>query len=158
MIILDLDNTISNDGWRLPLIKWQEKCKTKRFMTYHLGCKYDAPGNEHLWQTNDSDIVIFTARPKYCSALTVRWLKQHGLHDRVQAVYFRPNDSTLPSPALKMFFLQSLLMAHGMQPNDIACAYDDRADVVEMYKLAGVRAEQVQIHNISVLETTKGLS
>ena len=154
MIILDLDNTISDDSWRIPLINWKEQCKVRRFLSYHLGCKYDLAGNNHLWEEAD-DVVIFTARPYFFQSMTKKWLKDKGIQPKVRDIFFRPNNSTLPSPMLKNIFLQGLLYMNGMRKEEIECAYDDRPDVVEMYKASGINAKQVSIHNISILEIGK---
>jgi len=144
-IILDLDNTIANDEWRIKAIDWDCESMFDRYHNYHLLSAFDRPGNLCLFKNSKHDIVIFTARPIHYQAATVEWLVRNGV--KVKHLFMRGNDDHQHSVALKEGQLKRLIAFHGIAKNSIACAYDDRPDVIEMYRRNGVAAEQVSIHS-----------
>lgn len=146
IIILDLDNCISNDEWRIKEIDWQQENPTARYHAYHGLAAFDEPGNTDLFNCLvPHDIVIFTARPMFYNAPTVEWLKRNGV--QFSALFMRENNDHTHSKELKRKFLNTLVHAVGVNPGEIACAYDDREDVVDMYKKLGIPAEVRKIHD-----------
>jgi hypothetical protein len=54
-----------------------------------------------------------------------------------------------PSPELKRWHLEVLRVIYKIKPHEIHAAFDDRLDVVEVYRRAGiVRAEVLNVHGI----------
>lgn len=145
MIILDLDNTIANDVWRIPKINWQHADPLARYHDYHSLSAFDAPGNEDLFKERD-DIIIFTARPVHYHAITEEWLNRNGVN--FQVLLMRNNDDHSHSKDLKLRQLAWLQNDYGINKSDIFCAYDDRQDVVDAYLAAGIHAEVRSIHNV----------
>lgn len=141
-IILDLDNTISNDGWRIPRIVWDETRSFPRYHTYQLLAGFDQIGNEELFRDTDRKIIVITARPAFYAPITLHWLDLHGVS--VGTALFRANDDYRHSVQVKHDLLFSL---RGILPVE-TCAYDDDFAAIDMYKRAGVKAKQVKLHNI----------
>lgn len=146
MRILDLDNCIADDGWRVCLIWRQEKNVMERYHDYHTAAIYDNLGNEDLFAGDEPNAII-TARPLLYRELTVKWLARQ----RIPYVHLimRNNNDPRPSVEIKSLQLQWLLTEYGVRKEDISCAYDDRPDVVQMYReLHGIPAERRFIHEI----------
>lgn len=146
LIILDLDNCIANDEWRIKEIDWEQDNPTARYHNYHALAAFDEPGNTDLFNCLvPHDIVIFTARPKFYGAATAEWLKRNGVN--FSLLFMRDNNDHTHSKELKRRFLVELIQGMGVDPGKIVCAYDDREDVVEMYKKLGIPAEVRKIHD-----------
>ena len=143
MIILDLDNTIANDEWRIPRINWQHTDPFRRYHDYHLLSAFDDVGNRDLFE-GTSDIVIFTARPVHYRAMAVEWLRRNDID--IKHLLMRNDDDHCHSKELKMKQL-GWLVEYGICLTDIVCAYDDRPDVVQMYTDFGIPAEVRAIHS-----------
>jgi hypothetical protein len=143
--ILDLDNTIANDAWRIPSINWQKSNPEERYLDYHQLAAFDEPGNRHLFSRLDLDIVIFTARPVTYHALTEQWLRVQGVP--FKHLLMRNVGDHRPSRQLKMQQLNWLLSVYDVPFNLILDAYDDRQDVVDAFASAGILAHRVAIHD-----------
>ena len=137
-IIIDLDNCISDDGWRIKRINWLTDDPDERYREYHEAMGRDKLANAHLLNT-EQDIIIFTSRPERYRGETERWLIANGV--KYFLLFMRPYDNHMSSLQLKELFLDTL----GQVP---LRAYDDRPDIVEMYRHKGIQAEVVKIHDI----------
>lgn len=145
--IFDLDNCISNDGWRIKHINWTFDDPAARYHNYHLLAPFDRPGNEDLWKhTLKGRPVIFTARPEFYGIATNEWLGRQGMEDAL--IFMRPNDDHSHSTELKRRQLISFFMLTDARPEDVLAAYDDREDVVEMYKEHDLNGQVARIHDI----------
>lgn len=145
-IILDIDNCIANDAWRIPRICWQHEDPMRRYHDYHSLSAFDTAGNRHLFESSPHKIFVFTARPVHYHALTEEWLRRNGVD--FEALLMRNDDDHASSTDLKLRQLKWLLNDYGVCRGDIFCAYDDRPDVVAAFERAGVRAEVRSIHNV----------
>lgn len=146
IIILDLDNTIADDSWRIPKINWQHSDPMRRYHDYHSLSAFDQPGNRDLFENQPHDIVVFTARPVAYHAVTEEWLYRNKIPAR--ALLMRNNEDHRKSVELKHEQLNWLVQHYNFSLQDIAGAYDDRPDVVEMFVKLGIKAECRPIHNI----------
>lgn len=146
MIILDIDNCIADDRWRIPRIEWQFSDPNRRYHAYHSLAPWDEPGNRDLFAGRTSGIAIFTARPTLYNAATREWLARAGV--RWTHLLMRNTTDHSHSIDLKAKQLQWLLSEYGVKHSEIEAAYDDRPDVVEMYRAAGLRAEVRAIHDV----------
>ena len=154
IVILDLDNTISDDGWRIPKIKWDATNLFDRYHDYHGLGAYDNSANKHLFEDTPHEIVIFTARPTHYRAPTEEWLRINGI--RPIAVVMRHTIDHSTSVDLKRKQLGWFCGAYNKNVDDIVCAYDDLDDVISMYLAAGLKAEKVIVHNKSATQRPKG--
>lgn len=141
--ILDLDNCIANDEWRIQFIDWNEQDMNKRYEKYHSCSFNDQIGNTHLLRT-EHDIVISTARPECYRATTIAWLDSKNI-DCV-SLFMRPDGDHRHSVDLKRDHLKLIASIHGA--DNIADAYDDRPDVVKMYMDNGIVAHVHAIHSL----------
>lgn len=144
MIILDLDNCIADDEWRIPRINWQHEDPFRRYHDYHSLSPFDEVGNADLLKT-EHGIAIFTARPEHYRALTEEWLRHNDI--TFKHLLMRNNDDHRHSLQLKREQLDHLRRFHGVPFCSIIAAYDDRPDVVAMYRAAGIKAEVRAIHD-----------
>ena len=144
-IILDLDNCISDDGWRIRYINWSEENALRRYHDYHLLAAFDRVGNQELFAKTPHHIVVLTARPILYRAATEEWLRRAGIFPAV--LMMRDNDDHQHSRDLKRQQIQAVMQQHNLPAEAIACAYDDRPDVIEMYRELGIKAEVRFIHD-----------
>ena len=145
-IILDLDNTISNDGWRIPRIAWNEPLSFPRWHEYQLLAGFDQIGNEELFRDTGRGITIITGRSAFYAPITLHWLGLHGV--KVDTALFRANNDHRHAVQVKEDLLFDFFKRSGTLPADVECAYDDNYDIIKMYKRVGVNATQVKLHDI----------
>lgn len=144
-IIVDLDNCISDDGWRINKIKLDEKDPFIKYHEYHSLCEQDELKHGSLLRDPDYRTIIFTARPVKYSRETLNWLQKHGI--RPHLIMMRPNADHNPSVNLKESMLLHIFMI-GIKKEEIGLCVDDRQDIVDMYRKYGLKANRVYIHNI----------
>ena len=144
-IILSLDNTISDDSWRVPMIDFEKEDLMGRHNDYHLLSGFDVAGNEWLWQSNDYKIVVLTSRHEFYSAITLQWLKNIDVHPA--CLIMRENEDYSSGPELKHKQLNAFYKRMEAGPEDIVGAYDDCREVVEMYCSQGISGHVIAIHN-----------
>jgi len=144
-IILDLDNTISDDLWRYGMIEWHREDHIQRYETYHLFSTFDDLGNKHLLEDKSKKIIILTARPEPFRENTEYWLHIRGIHP-VLMMMRQPYEFER-SKELKISQLIKAKEILGITNEDIHSAYDDREDVVEAYKAHGINAYTVCIND-----------
>ncbi len=146
VIILDIDNCIADDSWRIPRINWQAEDPLNRYHDYHSLSAFDTAHNHDLYINTRQDIVIFTARPIMYRALTEEWLKRHGVG--YQMLMMRDMDDHCPSVELKRKQLMALFNNTDVKAGDIAAAFDDRPDVIAMYATFGIPSQVRFVHDV----------
>jgi len=153
--IFDLDNTISDDSWRIQHIDWSRDNPFERYHRYHLLAGFDAFGNQDLVRNlpEGTQIVVFTARPDFYAPITQEWLERNGVD--YAAMLMRPTDDHTHSVDLKRRQLRKFFAMMGTKPSDVLCAYDDRKDVVQMYRDHGVKGVLTSIHNVCAYSNPK---
>jgi hypothetical protein len=155
-VIFDLDNCLADDRERIKLINWQEQHPDQRYADYHRDISNDLVGNydKFISATLNATPVFLTARPHTVGRSNIRlqtmyWLKEHlGVEDPI--LLMRNVGDHRPSVELKRMQL-SHLSEWDVRYEDIVCAYDDREDVVAMYKSFGIRAEVLAIHLVDAM-------
>lgn len=148
--IFDLDNCVSNDEWRIPRIRFElpNECDEK-WEAYHLLCGGDNPGNLEVLNRALKDGLVpafVTMRPLRMWNATVDWIeKRLALPRGAYHLYMRPDGDHTPSVQLKHTIALRLMEHHQIKE-----AYDDRADIVDMYRSIGIlNARVMRIHNVS---------
>jgi hypothetical protein len=144
MIILDLDNCIASDAWRIPRINWQQSDPDRRYHDYHSLSAFDSVGNRDLFEGR-SDIIILTARPVTFKAMTIEWLRRSGVP--FKDILMRNVGDHRPSAKLKEVQL-NWLTEYAVGLSDIEWAADDRQDVLDMYASYGIPGKLRAIHNV----------
>ena len=146
-IIVDLDNCIADDAWRIPKINWSKPTPMARYHDYHSLSGFDEIGNLRIFDEHaDCGPIIFTARPALYQALTREWLARRGVF--YERLLMRDNDDHRDSLELKRAMLLGLPEFYGIALEAIAAAYDDRQDIVEMYRSYKITAHRLEIHNV----------
>ncbi|NDE18484.1 hypothetical protein EBZ80_26615 [bacterium] len=145
-VILDLDNCIADDSWRIPNINWQKANPMERYHDYHSLSAWDRLCNARIAHDTRYHHVIFTARPVLYRAVTEEWLRRWGVFHEV--LIMRNNEDHTPSVELKRRMLQWLPEHYGIELSNIEAAYDDRPDVVEMYKQQGINGQILSVHDV----------
>jgi hypothetical protein len=140
-IILDLDNCISDDGWRIPYI-YPTLTGFKKYHDYHSLSAFDEIKNTFIIGDNfGSEIIIFTGRPQIYHMITIEWLNRKDIVPFL--LFMRPEGNNDNNVKLKYDYLQQL--TDDMRGN-IVCAYDDNYEVINMYKHHNIPARLIQIH------------
>lgn len=142
--IVDLDNCIADDGWRIRHIAWQHENPFDRYHAYHSLAPFDVLRNEHILATK-SRIVVFTARPVHYAHATREWLERNDVHPL--HILMRNNHDHRPSVQLKEWQLDCLLAHHDVHIEEILMAHDDRQDICDMFERRGIPATRTFIHN-----------
>ena len=141
MTICDLDGTICDDRHRLGLI---DEAAADPFAAYHAACGQDRFINAGCVVTARS-LVIITSRPESMRKETEAWLAAHNIQS--SHLLMRPIGNLQPSPQLKEDLLLVLLRAIQVSWIPMAglefIAYDDRPDVLAMYRRHGMKTVTV---------------
>lgn len=155
--IFDLDNCLADDSWRIPYIDWSKDNPGERYAQYHAYCDRDpAPPATHLKEflsralfALECKIVFLTARPVEVAQQTRDWIRRNLIQDRAvgYVLIMRNNGDHRPSVQLKREMVASL-PEYGVRLQDVAHAYDDREDIVAMYRELGIPATVLKIHDV----------
>ena len=151
MRIIDLDNCIADDGWRIPMIgakpEWIEMPSAfDNFYAYNALSIWDELRNADILCHNGLNAIL-TARPTIYRSITEMWLRRNNV--QWCHMIMRNMDDERRSLDVKRTQVQWLLAFYGLSPDQIEVAYDDREDIVSMYASEfGMRAEQRAIHSI----------
>lgn len=146
MRIIDLDNCIADDAWRIHDIDWSQTDLTLRYKQYHFLGSEDAIHNTDL--VNDrNDLIIMTSRPDIYRDMTKDWLKRKGVS--YAHLIMRPLGDHRHSIDLKRTQLGWLPSLYDIPLSEIEDAYDDREDIVAMYIEHGIKAYVRKIHDVS---------
>lgn len=145
MIILDLDNCIADDSWRIPRISWQHTDPLRRYHDYHQLSAWDTLQNADIAFHAD-EIAIFTGRPIMFRTITEEWLLRRGV--KYRHLLMRNDNDFRPSEIVKLQQLNNLLSVYDVELSDITMAYDDRPEIVQMYWSSNVPAQVRAIHSI----------
>ena len=128
--IWDLDNCLSADGWRLPLIRDPDVHPAQRFTEYHALCHHDAPRNLDVFQALSLEPVFITGRPEAVRTATRAWIRA-WLGVEPHFLFMRADDDHRRSVQVKRDLVRQRLPRHLW---NVMAAYDDHAGIVEMYR------------------------
>lgn len=134
--LFDLDGTLSDLNHRLHHIQSQPK----NWDAFFDGCGDDAPIPHIVQLARDlsgaASIVFVSGRSDRVRSTTEDWLARHGLLGRL---YMRKDGDHRPDNIVKGELLDAVL-ADGYEP---IMAFDDRNQVVAMWRARGVPCAQV---------------
>lgn len=142
LLLVDLDHTISDAGWRDRLIP--EDHRNGDWDAYHSALGYDQPIQEVV------DMVLamkfagwspvgLTARPGKWRDATEFWLRRNGI-TALNRIIMRPDDSWQPTAALKW----KLFNEHFRPlPRERVLVLDDHASVAQQFAANGYTVLQV---------------
>lgn len=142
--VFDIDGCISNDRARksrMPHSDALQGYSQKDYDQYHNSHEFDDPMNVEVVKAQAKrgrDIVFCTGRPKNYRPSTLKWLNKHlPFLGGDFTLLMRHSGSRAPSTELKL----NLLVAAGLDRDNIAWAFDDRQDIVDAYMAAGIPAK-----------------
>lgn len=141
LTICDLDGTICDDRHRLHLIK---RSGPDRWDDYHAACMADRFMNAGCVAAPQT-ILFFTARPEKYRAMTEAWLGFNGLCPR--NLKMRGDHDHSPSDIIKermlLEFVRTLPLGLVTLRSILVTAYDDRDDVLAVYRRYGIQTVKV---------------
>jgi len=135
-VIFDLDGCVSDDRHRRSYLE------AKEYDRYHAACDRDEAYklSKQIVQNHALDqsiiLLFLTGRPYKYTQQTRSWIQQKlGLiHKQNYELIMRPRGNFLPSPEMKI----AELKLHGISPDKVAVAYDDRQDILAAYAEYGI--------------------
>lgn len=145
-VIVDLDNCISDDAWRIPRIDWSKKNPLERYHEYHSLSAFDDFVNTDIVTRPGQRVIVFTARPVLYRAITEEWLRRNEVP--FDHLIMRNNDDHRHSMELKREMLHWLPEHYGVGWKSIVAAYDDRQDVVDMFRRHNIDAYVRAAHDV----------
>jgi hypothetical protein len=135
-VIWDLDGTLSDDRARAHFVEVEEGRK-RDWKSY-----FDAIGSDppiaasmevlRALHAAGNRVVFLTGRPEHTRKTTERWLKANGLREYDRLVMRPPRDFR-PSGAFKADEIARLRREY-----ELVCAFEDRIDVADALRGAGV--------------------
>ncbi len=134
--VFDIDGTIADCSHRIHHIE------KKDWRAFFAACGADTPIPHIIGLAQDlasagKRIIYVSGRSDECSAETARWLDEHKLP--VGRTYMRKAGDHRPDNQVKLDLLKQL-KADGYRP---IMAFDDRDQVVHMWRSAGIPCAQV---------------
>lgn len=135
-MIWDLDGTLSDDKARAHFVE-VERGRARDWKSYFDAIDTDPPiaaSMEVLRAMHAAGIRILflTGRPEYTRPKTVRWLEANGLTE-YDALIMRPDGERRPAGFFKADVVERLRREY-----ELVCAFEDRIDVAEQLRQAGV--------------------
>jgi beta-phosphoglucomutase-like phosphatase (HAD superfamily) len=135
-VIWDLDGTLSDDKARAHFVE-VERGRARDWKSYFDAIDTDPPiaaSMEVLRAMHAAGlrILFLTGRPEYTRSKTVRWLEANGLTD-YDALIMRPDGEYRPAGFFKADVVDDLRREY-----ELVCAFEDRIDVAEQLRRAGV--------------------
>jgi beta-phosphoglucomutase-like phosphatase (HAD superfamily) len=136
-VIFDLDGTLSDDRARAHFVE-VEQGRARDWKSYFDAVDQDAPIAASIevlraLRKSGARIIYLTGRPDYTRPKTERWLKANGL-DPYERLVMRPAQGDWrPAGEFKVDEIARL-----RDEFELVCAFEDRIDVAEALRRAGV--------------------
>ncbi len=135
-VIWDLDGTLSDDRARAHYVE-VEQGRARDWHSYFDAIDTDPPIAASMellraLRAYGHRVVFLTGRPDYTRPKTVRWLEANGLDDYDELI-MRPEGETRPAGYFKVDVVRRLRERY-----ELVCAFEDRIDVAEALRVAGV--------------------
>lgn len=142
IVLTDLDHTITDASWRDPMIPLND------WDAYHAASEHDKPIEDtvQLLRTLDAAgwlIVGCTARPGKWRKLSMTYMFRHIIP--MHELLMRPDDNYRSSPDMKLELVTERFGPDFAEV--ITLMLEDREDVTQAFKAAGVTVLQVHSHN-----------
>ncbi len=135
-VVWDLDGTLADDHARAHYVE-VEQGRQRDWESYFDAVDEDAPiaASMVLLQALRAAgvrIIYLTGRPEYTRPKTERWLKANGLDD-YDRLLMRPEGEVRYAGLFKVDEISRL-----REEYELVCAFEDRIDVADHLRLAGV--------------------
>lgn len=136
LVFLDVDNCIAHDEWRRHFIKPADYFGD-RYHEYHLASAFDKVGNRHICTRPGSTTVLITAMPEHYRVLRELWLAANCIP--YDELLMRRDGDRRNAVMVKRDLFEEHLVLNRATAQD-AIAYDDRDDILAMYRSKGATA------------------
>jgi FMN phosphatase YigB (HAD superfamily) len=139
VIIFDIDGTLANIEHRRAFVQ----TKPKNWPAFNRAMVNDTPYIDICWlfrtlaAQGDTTMLIASGRGEEDRAKTVRWLADN--HLQYVELYMRPAKDSRSDDIIKYEILEQIRSEHG----EPFMVFDDRDQVVNMWRKHGVRCNQV---------------
>ena len=138
--IFDIDGTICDISHRLHFIQQ----KPADWHSFFAACGYDEPIDDvvsllRFLHTGGHFIALITGRSDECRKQTLEWLERYVVN--FDALYMRREGDHRQDSVVKSELLDRLIADH--PAGFIAGVFEDRKQVVDMYRARGLRVYQV---------------
>ncbi len=147
IVIFDLDGTLANIEKRRALAGARGTRKRMNWKVFFdpLNIALDEPNVPviELFKSLKRDgytMVIFSGRDSISEDMTKMWLDKHDIHPDFMRM--RPQNTYTPDNDLKQSWLDELNV-DGLTKDDVMMVFDDRDQVVEMWRKNGLVCSQV---------------
>ena len=161
LVAFDLDGTLCDLSHRLHHILNAEG--VKNWPEFFRRCEWDEPIEPMVELCNmmitcggGTEVIFVSGRNSVCQEATIRWLRQnimtlgglelgdpeHGFVDQCRRplLYMRDEDDRRPDYKVKRELLLRIIEDRGQRPDLV---FDDRQQVVDMWREHGIRCCQV---------------
>jgi hypothetical protein len=155
LFIFDIDGTLADLSHRLHFIgatptthvQYDKATQEKDWAGFHAACVDDKPIFEVItiaralangWHT----VVYSTGRSEDTRGLTRDWLGKYRLPD-YDNIYMRTTGDWREDFVVKSELLDKILLHYKVTPEELGGAFEDRQQVVKMYRERGVKVFQV---------------
>ena len=103
-------------------------------------------------------IIFATARPQKVVQITSNWIQRHFLiaPNKDFMILCRPDDDASTSVQLKSKMVDFLQTWQAESGRRVTCAYDDRQDIVDMYRSRGIGAYVLDLNGLQRLHACVG--
>lgn len=136
-VIFDLDGTLADLDHRLPLIKGE----VPKWDEFFSECLFDSPHDDIIALTRvlgtTRDVIIVSGRSDSVRDRTVSWLQGHGVNWDI--LHMRKHGDHRPDYQIK----KEIYLDHIAENYEVEYVFDDRDQVVEMWRELGLRTLQV---------------
>ena len=133
VVLVDLDDTLSDTSWREHLIK------SDGWDAFHNQLIHDQPCEDIVRLINmiaggSIAVIGITGRPERYRDISLRWLLKHNIW--IDELLMRPNDDRQKAPKSKMDLITARFGPDWAQ--QILCFIDNREDIIKEFNKAGV--------------------
>jgi hypothetical protein len=150
VVIFDLDGCVSDDRWRQNLIPTpdvtDQEARAHAWDSYHAECDKDPllPSGSAILRDHirSGHLILFcTGRTINVGEKSASWITANfGITPDAFSILMRKAGDHRPADVLKKEFAEYILMNSKNNGQPVIAAYDDREDVVEMYRSLGINA------------------
>jgi phosphoglycolate phosphatase-like HAD superfamily hydrolase len=135
-VVWDLDGTLSDDRARAHFVE-VEAGRARDWESYFDAIDQDAPIAASMevlraMHAAGNRVIFLTGRPQWTRPKTVRWLEANGLTD-YDLLVMRPEGDGRPAGYFKVEAVARLRREY-----EIVCAFEDRIDVANHLREAGI--------------------
>lgn len=134
--IFDLEGTLTKNKWR------EIHVHQKRWDEFNILLPYDKPNTDVILKLVQArsmgfEIVILTSKFEEYRKISEEWLIKHRVWAHISEMVMREEGNYEKSPLCKERYVKE-------HRRNIAFAYDDRADIIQMYRSYNIPAILVE--------------